>query len=124
MSNSFTKMKDGTWGVRIESESVKAGSTWLVTKKSGQSSTETVDKVVWHGNGVSLCTIRTTSSAAKTTYAAPAQGTCVVCGGRLSAWEKSHGVRRCVDCRDGGGNARGGQSYTDRRGNFVLGDDD
>jgi len=51
-------------------------------------------------------------------------GVCVNCGNHLDQWEKQHGVKRCADCRDGGGNARGGQSYYDRNGNFVLGDDD
>lgn len=49
---------------------------------------------------------------------------CFGCGETLPPWEQSHGVRRCADCRDGGGNAHGGQSYYDRNGNFVLGDDD
>ena len=117
-ANSYIKMKDGSWGVRISSGNVKPGSSWLVTKKSGGTASEKVDKVVWKGGGVSLCTICAKAKAAH------ASGTCTVCGGRLSAWEKSHGVRRCSNCRDGGGNARGGHSYTDRHGNFVLGDDD
>ena len=53
-----------------------------------------------------------------------AQGVCVNCNAQLDRWEKQHGVKRCADCRDGGGNAHGGQSYFDRHGNFVLGDDD
>lgn len=40
----------------------------------------------------------------------------------------SRGYYRCYECsldyRDGGGMAHGGQSYRDRNGNFVLGDDD
>lgn len=52
------------------------------------------------------------------------QGVCVNCGAPLDQWERQHGVKRCSDCRDGGGNAHGGMSYYDRHGNFVLGDDD
>ena len=117
-ANSYIKMKDGSWGVRISSGNVKPGSSWLVTKKSGGAATEKVDKVVWKGGGVSLCTICAKAKAAH------ASGTCTVCGVRLSPWDVSHGMRRCVGCRDGGGNAHDGQSYTDRHGNFVLGDDD
>lgn len=51
-------------------------------------------------------------------------GKCLNCGVELDRWEKSHGVKRCGNCRDGGGNAHGGMSYYDRGGNFVLGDDD
>lgn len=40
----------------------------------------------------------------------------------------SKGYYRCYTCsldyRDGGGMAHGGQSYYDRNGHFVLGDDD
>jgi hypothetical protein len=53
-----------------------------------------------------------------------ASGKCVNCGDPLNDWERRHGVKRCSDCRDGGGNAHGGQSYYDRNGNFVLGDED
>jgi len=119
MTNSYTKMRDGSWGIRVASEAVRPGSSWLVSKRSGETSTEKVDKVVWSGGGVSLCTIRATKS-----YSAQKSGVCAVCGVRLSPWDVSHGMRRCSNCRDGGGNARGGHSYTDRHGNFVLGDDD
>ena len=51
-------------------------------------------------------------------------GKCVKCGNPLDRWERQHGVKRCADCRDGGGNAHGGMSYYDRNGHFVLGDDD
>jgi hypothetical protein len=51
-------------------------------------------------------------------------GKCVKCGESLDRWERQHRVKCCSNCRDGGGNARDGQSYYDRHGNFVLGDDD
>lgn len=52
------------------------------------------------------------------------RSTCTACGGPLSGYAIGRGFRRCLDCSDGGGNHRGGQSYYDRSGNFVLGDDD
>lgn len=57
-------------------------------------------------------------------FACKNKGKCLNCGAELDRWEKQHGVKRCAECRDGGGSARGGQSYYDRHGNFVLGDDD
>lgn len=49
-------------------------------------------------------------------------GKCHECG------MPSRGYYRCYDCsleyRDGGSMARGGMSYTDASGRFVLGDDD
>lgn len=112
----FSKLKSGEWGIKVEG-SVSAGQSLTVTKKSGQAQTVTVKAVVWSGNGVSLCSIEPSGSKSK-------PGCCCNCGGTLSAWERSHSVRRCVDCRDGGGSAHGGQSYRYRNGNFVLGDDD
>ena len=53
-----------------------------------------------------------------------ANGVCVNCGEKLSDYARQRGYKRCLDCADGGGNAHGGQSYYDRHGNFVLGDDD
>lgn len=51
-------------------------------------------------------------------------GKCAKCHGELDRWERQHGMRCCANCREGGGNYAGGQSYYDRHGNFVLGDDD
>ena len=52
------------------------------------------------------------------------QGKCGKCHESMTEWERRHGMRLCRNCRDGGGNAQGGQSYYDRHGHFVLGDDD
>lgn len=52
------------------------------------------------------------------------EGKCANCGDYLGEWERRKGISRCGECRDGGSRARGGQSYVDRSGNFVLGDDD
>jgi len=50
---------------------------------------------------------------------------CVECGSALDSWQQGRGYRKCRDCgMDGGSRYRGGQSYYDRSGNFVLGDDD
>jgi len=52
----YTKLNDGTWGLR-STESITAGVTVTVTKKSGETKVETVGKVIWSGNGVTLATI-------------------------------------------------------------------
>ena len=122
----YTKLKDGSWGVRAAGK-LAAGATITVTKKDGSTKTETVKSVLWTGpdsktrETISLCSIAQQQGGGSSSRQ---PGTCVNCGGSLSPWEKQHGVRRCADCRDGGSNARGGQSYYDRHGNFVLGDDD
>lgn len=53
MSITYTKLKSGAWGAR-STEEIKAGQAITVTKKSGGSKQETVEKVVWSGNGVWL----------------------------------------------------------------------
>jgi hypothetical protein len=58
MSASFTKLRDGSWGLRIVANSIVPGTTVQVRKKSGQTDTKTIGRVVWSGNGVFLCTIQ------------------------------------------------------------------
>ena len=57
----WTKLKSGEWGVRVEGKAT-AGQTVTVTKKSGETQTVTVGKVLWTGNGVSLCTVSGSSN--------------------------------------------------------------
>jgi hypothetical protein len=53
----YTKLKSGDWGIRVQGI-VRAGDKVTVRKKSGESKVETVEKVLWAGDGVSLCMIR------------------------------------------------------------------
>jgi hypothetical protein len=57
MTATYTKLKSGDWGVRIEGGTVKQGDTITVTKKSGERKQETIAKVVWTGNGITLAAI-------------------------------------------------------------------
>ena len=56
MMASYTKLKDGSWGIRVDG-TVAPGSVVTVTKKDGTRNTEKVAKVLWTGNGVALCSI-------------------------------------------------------------------
>lgn len=51
----FSKLKDGSWGLR--GPGLKAGATVTVEKKGGQTVRKTVGKILWTGDGVSLATI-------------------------------------------------------------------
>lgn len=53
----YTKLKNGDWGVRVPTESVRDGDTVTVVKKSGDTKTETIARVLWRGNGVALCAV-------------------------------------------------------------------
>lgn len=48
---SYSKLKSGNWGVRSTQE-IAAGDTVTVTMKSGETREETVERVVWSGDGV------------------------------------------------------------------------
>jgi hypothetical protein len=54
-----TKLKNGAWGARVQGQ-VGIGDSVKIVTKSGKSWTATVEKVVWQGDGVTLCA---TSSA-------------------------------------------------------------
>jgi hypothetical protein len=53
---SYTKLKSGEWGVRIVG-TASAGQTITVTKKDGTSKQETITKIVWSGNGITLAAV-------------------------------------------------------------------
>lgn len=94
MSATYTKLKDGSWGVRVSGKASR-GAALDVTKKDGSRKSEKVRKVLWTGKDektgaiISLCSIAPTA----------------------------HAPRMHSHDHDG-------MSYYDRNGNFVLGDDD
>ena len=81
--NTYSKLRDGTWGVRGLVADVKPGATITVTKKGGQVKPELVGNVIWTDGTVALATI--TKAPAKTpTPAAPGKpkrGACSCEGG-------------------------------------------
>ena len=119
MTATYTKLKDDSWGIRVQGGTPKAGQSITVEKKSGEKKIEIVQKVLWTGNGVTLCSVAKSASAATSNGKAHRPGVCVNCGDSCNPRYK-----RCLDCVDGGSRAHNGQSYYDRNGRFVLGDDD
>lgn len=123
--NTYTKLKDGSWGIR--GTNLVPGTSITVTKKSGETKQETVGNILWTGDGVSLATIATPAASSlrpATSRKYSDRKTCCNCGDPLDAYAIRKGYRRCLECVDGGSKAHGGMSYRDRNGNFVLGDDD
>jgi hypothetical protein len=76
MAASFARLKSGDWGVRVSGQSVQAGDTITVTKKDGSSDTVVVDKVLWTGDGLLLCSIRPTSGGGR----GRGRAVCAECG--------------------------------------------
>lgn len=62
MSNTYTKLKDGSWGIKVEGKAVD-GQNVAVTTKAGKDKNETIKRVLWTGKDymtgriVSLCAI-------------------------------------------------------------------
>lgn len=56
MNATYTKLRDGSWGLRIQGIANNLHAV-TVTKKSGETKTEYVDRIVYRGNGIMLATI-------------------------------------------------------------------
>lgn len=54
----YVKLQDGNWGIRVKGGAPAPGAQIRVMKKMGTVKVETVDRVVWRGDGVALCSIR------------------------------------------------------------------
>lgn len=102
MPATFTKLNSGEWGLRVTGISVSSGSTVTVTKKDGSSENKTIGKVLWSGNGVSLCTIagqsKTTPQASRSGRGNQRMtGVCWECGGAMPQWLADKG-EECGNC--------------------------
>lgn len=76
MRATYTKLRSGAWGIRIESDTKPVEGTDIeVTKKDGTVKTEPLVKIVWSGDGLYICAI-----AAQEAPAPTADGPLVECG--------------------------------------------
>jgi hypothetical protein len=80
----WTKLKDGTWGIRAEGK-VAVGTSVEVRKKSGESETRTVARVIWTDGKISLCSVGASRSKRRGPYECPECGDRVQPGTRC--WE-------------------------------------
>lgn len=85
----YTKLRDGSWGVRGPVSEVTSG-TVRVAKKDGTVRTEMVTRVVWTGNGVALATIAAHSHRTSVYRSSGETKTCWECGREFT-------YRQCVD---------------------------
>ena len=88
MSTTYTKLRTGDWGIRIEGSAVRPGSRVTVAKKSGERKLETVDRVLYSRDGLHICSIvpagRSIGSGAsyRAGVTAPGGRVCPQCGSR------------------------------------------
>lgn len=64
MATTFTKLRDGSWGLR-STDTLVAGQSITVTKKSGESESKTVGRILWTGNGITLATVASSGSSSR-----------------------------------------------------------
>lgn len=60
----YTKLRDGSWGIRVKGGAPAPGAQIRVKKKAGTVKVETIDQVVWRGDGITLCSIRRSGRSA------------------------------------------------------------
>lgn len=100
----YTKLRDGSWGLRA-TQPLQTGQSITVTKKSGETKAETVGRVLWTGNGVTLATIAQGGSSRSSRSAGVREcgkrhgGRCCPTGGNCSSLGSG---RSCgAECCDG-----------------------
>lgn len=81
----YSKLRDGTWGLRGPVGELVAGATVTVSRRDGTTRTETVGRVLWHD---------ATTALAATGGSARTMEPCAECGAR---------GRRLTDCQDSSG---------------------
>jgi len=86
----YTKLKSGNWGIRSTSP-LRDGQTVTVRKKSGETKSETIERVVWSGNGVWLAAIA--QRGGRDSY-----GNRIGTGASYRAGVTAPGRRRCPNC--------------------------
>jgi hypothetical protein len=57
MTATYTKLRNGDWGLRLLGDGAVPGTTVTVTRKDGSTRTEQVGKLLWVGDGAALATI-------------------------------------------------------------------
>jgi hypothetical protein len=59
----YTKLRSGAWGIKGPAGVVKAGSRVQVTKRSGETKTEVVAKVIWTDGSVAIAALGESSGS-------------------------------------------------------------
>jgi len=103
-TNTYTKLTDGTWGVRVPSSVPPGvGSKIQVTKASGEVKTETVASIASCRSNETICRIAATSKPSTSYRAAPSSrasgaGSATRVAG-YSSWCTATASCRCYDCQ-------------------------
>lgn len=104
MNATYTKLSNGTWGIRVSGIAVEAGTKITVCKQSGETKSEQVERVLWTGpdrktgETVRLCSIaaRSSSSEPSRRYGRGHGSAASVPG--YSSYCTANDYCRCYDC--------------------------
>lgn len=92
------KLRNGNWGARVKG-AVSEGEEVTITIRSGKSWTARVTRVLWTGNGVSLCAVSSGgNSHSRPRRAANGECQCGACEDLLSFGYRPGQRIRCPEC--------------------------
>jgi hypothetical protein len=98
-TNSYKKLNNGAWGVRIIG-TAKPGNIVDIITKSGKVKSETVASVLMERDGVAICTIVQRGYAAQAVAGGRgyAPTVCKYCGVAASRYNKIYRNGKCAQC--------------------------
>ena len=84
MTATYTKLKSGDWGIRVafnSPSSVAVGTTVVVSKRSGETKSEIMERVLWHDATTFICAVKPSArpASSKRHYRDDDQCTCPAC---------------------------------------------
>lgn len=95
----YTKLRNGNWGIKSD-RAVVAGEVVTVTKKDQTTKTETIEAVVFAGNGAWICAVRATGTpAASASSSRRRGGRATRTGCRCGSVEEYEKDSDCSSCR-------------------------
>lgn len=92
-----TKLRDGTWGARVAG-AVAAGDEITITTRGGKSWTARVERVIWSGEGVTICATASLDRASGSS-SRPSGGRGTWTGCSCGSVEEYARPRDCWTCR-------------------------
>jgi len=93
-----TKLKNGSWGARVQG-AVASGDTITITTKTGKSWEARVTRVLWSGDGIAICATESLDSGPPRRSSSRGQRTGCSCGSREdSAGDLIPSVSNCQSC--------------------------
>ena len=96
MNASPAKLRDGSWGARVQG-AVAVGDTVTITTKAGKSWSARVSQVVWSGEGVTLCATSSLDRPAASSARQAPRGRWTGC--RCGSREDNPRDSDCASCR-------------------------